>query len=77
MQDTRFTREQMKEAFDMVADRNHWKNPIKRIVKIEPRMIPIIEDAVMYFTGSEAEITKLHSGFYRVEAVGYYSAIGA
>jgi hypothetical protein len=67
--------------FDLVAPKDNWKNPINALV--DP--FDIVElgitkkdlaDAVEFFTGSAATITR-ENGKYRVKAVGYYATCGA
>lgn len=78
------TRGQLSEAFDRVSDPLNWKNPIDRVVSIaDARERAMIEEAVVFFTGSRPTFTKVNrpaSGGpdnYRVKAAGYYATCGA
>ena len=74
----KYSDEQMKQAFDLVKDKEHWKNPIKVTLPFttSEETLDIIFEAVVYYTGSMAEIYKVKKG-YRVEAIGYFMAVGA
>ena len=73
-----YSRLQLHPAFEMVADRKHWKNPINALVEADDAKLAIIAAAVPFFTGSLAEITKGRKrGTFRVRAAGYYETVGA
>jgi hypothetical protein len=76
-------------AFDLVKDRQHWKNPISKVVALPADvraadlLVSQIEDAVIFFAGCTAEVVTVarrENGLpkrVRVEAIGYYMAVGA
>lgn len=74
---TRFTRNEMKEQFDRVADKQHWKNPIDATVSLTPRERAVLCEAVVFFTGSVPTVEKVGFGVYRITAAGYFAAVGA
>ena len=78
---TVFSRAQLREVFDMVSPSN-WRTVIDTEVDfptnvIHPVFEEMISDAVIFFTGSIPTITPNGKGGVRVQAVGYYRAIGA
>jgi hypothetical protein len=82
------TRGELLAAFNRVADRTNWKNSINAVITISTLDEKnLIREAVIFFTGSVPAFipvrVKLLEGereglpLYRVQAVGYYAAIGA
>lgn len=76
------TVKELRDAFDMVCDKDNWKNPIDaRIENPGAHMREVIKDAIMYFTGSTAYFRRVveDSGrdTFHITAKGYYLAIGA
>jgi len=61
---------ELKKAFELVEDEEHWKNPIDKQVSSDVD-INAISDAITFFTGTFAVITKNQNG-YRVQALGYW-----
>jgi hypothetical protein len=83
------TRAKLTEAFNLVAPKDGWKNPINAEVVIDSdlRML-LIREAVIFFTGSVPTFdfsrsvrpikgTDGGAAIYRVRAAGYYATIGA
>ncbi len=65
-------------AFDRVKDSERWKNPIDATIDIvSDEDQKIIEEAIVFYTGSRATFTPNRNKQVRVEADGYYVAIGA
>lgn len=87
--DFTFTRGEITDAFNLVADKANWKNPINAVVEFRSARERIaLHRAVEFFTGSRPTLTFMKfvpndSGTgsdtvkYRVTAAGYYAAIGA
>lgn len=71
------TQGELSHAFDFVADRSNWKNPIDVVVVLSDRQVALVREAVVFFTGSVPTITKREDGAVRVVAAGYYAAVGA
>src|SRR5262245_2846710 len=77
------TRGELSTAFDRVAAKGNWKNPINTVVEIANDFdMAVIKEAVIFFTGSVPEFHargggKLPGCHYRVTAKGYYLTIGA
>lgn len=71
------TRGELSKAFDSVADRANWKNPINAVVALDSFGICLLTEAVIFFTGSVPSYKSLGGGKYRVTAAGYYRTIGA
>jgi hypothetical protein len=65
-------------AFEMVEDSTNWKNPIDATVKLNEGDFDVIQEAVIHFTGSVPRFSVVNKkeGLYRVQAAGYYEAIG-
>lgn len=82
MNTTTFTRDQMLEAFKLIQDKKHWKNPIRSVC--QESEIPLITEAIIYFTATTPEFTnhrvvkRRHGRFTKgmticdVTAVGYF-----
>lgn len=71
-----YTQEQLKEAFDTVCSKQHWKLPID--TTIENADLNLIEYAIIHFTGSVPTFTPIMgTAVVRVQADGYYIAVGA
>jgi hypothetical protein len=71
------THGEMKAAFEMVCDKENWKNPIDvRIDNPGDQKLEIIKDAVMYFAGCTAYFRPVGDTIH-VTAKGYYIAMGA
>ena len=77
-----FTRQQLTDAFHLVANRDNWKKPIDADVTY-PTDMPrdmfetIVKEAVVFFTGSVPTFERFYGDKVRVQAIGYYLAIGA
>ena len=74
----KYTREQLKEAFDKVQNKDHWKNPIDAV--IPKQAMDITADAIQFFTGTQAffnsnnlTLAQCEAGMVRVTAIGYYA----
>lgn len=61
-------------AFNLVADKANWKNPVDAL--IDPAQREIVSDAVVHFTGSVPTFSPAGDKL-RVKADGYYLTIGA
>lgn len=77
---TIFSRAELREAFEMVQDETNWKNPID--AAIPAYMRDAVEEAVVFFAGCRPTFTAINKGRrslrrLRVQAVGYYAAVGA
>ncbi len=77
-----FTIGELRESFDLVAPKTNWKDPIDAIVELgTDRDVALMREAVVFMTGSVPVITPAgRPGSiekFRVEADGYFHAIGA
>lgn len=70
-----YSRNQLKEAFDRVANRDNWKSPIDNIVALAD--VQVTMAAISFYTGSLPAVTLLPDGLCAVQAIGYYLAVGA
>jgi hypothetical protein len=74
-----YTQEQLKEAFNEIAPKPNWKNPINRTIFTPGKAKKaLLEAACIHFTGSV--LTFGPSGTasrVRVKAAGYYKTIGS
>lgn len=77
------TRAQLSAAFTTVANPSNWKLPIDARVPLGCDFdLLLVREAVIFFTGSVPTITpvllvKPRGMAYRVQAAGYYAAVGA
>lgn len=79
------TRRELSTAFDIVAPKDHWKNPIDATIEVDFNTADLIREAVVFFTGSVPTFEVIETvkdrgdgkGKYRVTAAGYYNTIGA
>lgn len=70
------TQEELDAAFKLVEPGTHWKDRIDAVVD-GPSDLGVIREAVIHFTGSVPRFTTLPDGRVRVQARGYWEAIGA
>ena len=76
----KFSQEDLQMAFNLVKDKEHWKNPIHveitdKLLVTENGLVPfkeMVDAAVIHFTGGVATFTATGNGKYVVDAVGYY-----
>ena len=74
------TQENLQMAWDLVKDKEHWKNPIHaeitdKLLLTENGLVPfkdMVDAAVIHYTGGVATFTSGGSGKYLVDAVGYH-----
>jgi hypothetical protein len=85
------TETRRRQVFEAVQNPEHWKLPVSATIPQSFATEAEIRDAVAYFTGSVAIITadevivsphpsalvRMLVPAWRVEAVGYYAAVGA
>lgn len=72
-----YTQKQLSDAFDLVKNSKHWKNPInKSVVTKDPNLII---EAVIHFTGSVPLCIPVKNckDKYSFKAAGYYATIGS
>ena len=77
-----FTRAELRAAFELVEDKQNWKQPIDAFVPATScsgqRLVVAIEQAVHFFAGMQTvRIDRLPLGGLRVRAAGYYRTVGA
>lgn len=73
---TSYSREQLLAAFNSVCNKDNWKMPIDAIV--EDPDYDMIKEAVAFFAGCKPSFEPIHgTDRVRVQAVGYYQAVGA
>jgi hypothetical protein len=71
------SREELLAAFGKVEPLGNWKLPVNAVVELEEDELPMVNEAVIFFTGSVPKFLSKGGKTYRVQAVGYYNAIGA
>ena len=71
------TRDELHDAFNLVANRANWKFPVNCTVNADAAKRALIREAVIFFTGSVPRFHRIARGQYRVSAPGYYATIGA
>lgn len=75
-----FTHGELARYFESVQNRENWKYAIDAdVVADSERALTGLREAVIFFTGSVPSFEKLQgvTNGYRVQAAGYYVAIGA
>ena len=73
-----FTRAELEQAFNLVADPEHWKNPIHKVLpSLDARERERIERAVVFFAGCKPTFKDLGAAGVLVTAPGYYLAVGS
>jgi hypothetical protein len=72
-----YTQGQLRKAFDKLTEgMENWKNPIRNTIHTSEWTI--MQDACVYFTGSELfQLYDNGDATMTVAAEGYYNAIGA
>ena len=78
-------RAEFEAAFNRVADKANWKNPIDAtVIVMNGAELEILLRAIEFFTGSRATTEILRAGTlggtsatYRIRAAGYYATCGA
>lgn len=81
-------RVQLSAAFDMVADKVNWKNPINCHAALTGSQVAMIYAAVQFYAGCSPTFSVLAGrvefdakgnpfNSYHVKAKGYYAAVGA
>jgi hypothetical protein len=77
------TRGELSTAFNRIAPKGNWKNPINAVVDIANDFDKaLMSEAIIFFTGSVPKFLprgggKLPGCRYRVTAKGYYLTVGA
>lgn len=71
-----YTHAELNEAFRLIQNAQHWKNPID--AWIHPSKFEICDEACCYFTGSRLRRAQsAGDSALRVTAPGYFLTIGA
>ena len=73
--DCGYTVGELRRAFFLVSPKPNWKDPIDAVV--DERYSAILKFAVPFMVGSTPVIIKIADGKIRVQARGYYAAVGA
>ncbi len=72
----KYTQEQLVAAFDKVADKKHWKNPVDAVIDASENL-HLIREAVIHFTATVPtfDILKVTEEGTKVavRAIGYYA----
>ena len=69
----------LRPAFDAVADKAHWKNPINARIANHPLVRQLVAEAITFYAGGGAtfEVDPSDDSKLIVRAPGYYVRIGA
>ncbi len=70
-----YTQQELIDAFETVQNKKNWKYSIDARISVD--QMDIVGEAIAHFTGSIPHFDDGHDGTIRVEAEGYYIAIGA
>ena len=70
-----YTRKQLVDAFDTIADPSNWKMPITALVKLDE--LDVHNEACVFFTGAPLTVEHVRHGLAAVSSPGYYETIGA
>ena len=70
---TPYTQAELKEAFELVQNAQHWKGPIEAVIPIEKR--DVVEAAIPFYTATNAIFRPIQNNPARiyVEAPGYWA----
>jgi hypothetical protein len=71
-----YTSEQLKEAFELVQPKPHWKAEIQATVPSDTDM-KLLDTAIIYYTGAGISYQERRTDGIYVEAPGYWAIIGA
>lgn len=74
------TRGMLSAAFNKVADKDNWKNPIDFVVhgsELCCKDLFLIAGGIEFFTGSDTYFDAEKDGYVRIKAPGYYATVGA
>lgn len=75
---TPLTRSILSKAFDRVADKTNWKNPIRATIRCATMdEIDTIGKAITFYTGSVMVFLAKADGTVAIHADGYYKTCGA
>jgi len=69
-----YTRKQLSDAFDSIADPSNWKLPITGIVKLDE--LDLYNEACLFFTGGCLTVEYIQGDRAAVSGAGYYEVIG-
>lgn len=69
-----YTRKQLSDAFDSIADPSNWKLPITGIVKLDE--LDLYNEACLFFTGGPLTVEYIQGDRAAVSGAGYYEVIG-
>jgi hypothetical protein len=73
-----FARGELLAAFNMVEDKQNWKNPIDAEVTFlfgeEEYTKNVTKAAIVFYTGSVPTFELINNNTLRVKAIGYYGA---
>lgn len=72
---TRYSRAELKAAFERVQNAQNWKLPIDTVIPSKDK--EVTEEAIIFFAGCRPYFVRGIKGHLRVQAVGYYAAVGA
>ena len=70
-----YTRMQLVDAFDSIADPSNWKLPITAIVKLDE--LDLYNEACVFFTGGCLTVEYIQGDRAAVSGAGYYEIIGS
>lgn len=65
-----YTRKQLSDAFDNIADPSNWKMPITAIVKLDE--LDVHNEACIFFTGAPLTVEYIQGNRAAVSSPGYY-----
>ena len=65
----------LRQAFSLVQNARNWKAEIVSVIQAKDRLV--VDEAIVFFTGSVPTFTECSHDRLLVRAEGYYNAIGA
>ncbi len=68
---------ELRAAFKKVQNAVHWKNPVDAEIILTEREAAVLEYAVIYLTGSVPSMTRIEGDRWKVQADGYFMAVGS
>ena len=70
-----YTRKQLSDAFDTIADPSNWKLPVTGIIKLDE--VDLYNEACLFFTGGGLTVEYIQGDRAAVSGAGYYEIIGS
>lgn len=64
-----FSKKQLEDAFDFVANRDDWRGPINAVIPAEKQ--EVTAEAILFYTATTAKFSPYAKDLLRCESIGY------